>query len=131
MFGEMLIGGNWDCESSKILENLGLGRWPQRERAGTGQNGAGDDKPIQEGDFLLVALSGGQRLNNSNDNKNLGCCYLFLVVLILSRGWEAAFGGRSPGMRAAGLQLAHQMALNGEEEKGVKSRMVSPVNQSA
>lgn len=42
----------------------------------------------------MVALSGGQR------NKNLGCCYLFLVVLISFPGWEAAFQGRS--LEAAG-----------------------------
>lgn len=126
--------------SSKILENMGMGRWPQRERAGTGQWGGmepvndkprhGNDKPRHEGDFLPVALSGGQRLNDDNDNKSLGRCYLFLVLLIFSRGWEAAFRGRSPGDQATGPQLAHQMALSGEEEKGVKSRVVSPVNQS-
>ena len=33
-------------------------------------------------------------------------------------------------MRAAGLELAHKMALNGEEEMGVKSRVVSLLNQS-
>lgn len=33
-------------------------------------------------------------------------------------------------MRAAGLELAHKMALNREEEMGVKSRVVSLVNQS-
>lgn len=55
------------------------------------QNRASDDKLRQEGGFLVAALSGGQRLNE----KNLGCCYLFLVVLIFFRGWEAAFQGRS------------------------------------
>lgn len=60
------------------------------------------------------------------------CCYLFLVTLIFFfSGAGKLLSKAGPWrMRAAGLELAHKMALNGEEEMGVKSRAVSLVNQS-
>lgn len=57
----------------------------------------------------MVPLSGGPK------NKNLGCCYLFLVVLIFFLGWEAAFQGRS--LEAAGSR-SRANTQNGFEQGG-------------
>lgn len=65
-------------------------------------------------------------------DKNLGCCYLFLVALISFRAGKLLSKAGPWRLWAAGLELTHKMALNGEEEEmGVKSQVVPLVNQSA